>query len=247
MNRSGALRLAGTMEEEIARAMRRIRSGRHPRPHYISCLIRDEEVCRIQARYGTLHEHRRSHRRYCFADVRVGSHRQDQVQEGGLHDNSKEDESYNYVDLPVGTQQDGIRHALWRLVEARYREAAEGLLRKKSHELTYLDQHRHLVAFEKRAAVVDTRWRKLQEVDEDLWRRYVERASRVPLSCPLIKNSSVELQVRNITRIFVGSEGSLQVQRAPYWSLECYLWLLSGRGDALPWTISHFVTDPREL
>ncbi len=247
LGRSSAVRLARALAGEVKRAMATIRSSGHPRPHYISHLLRDDEIWTIQARYGSLFTNSHARRRDCNTDVRVGSYRYDQVEQGGLQYNSKDDESYNHVDLPYGDHLDGLRHGIWHLTESRYREAVEALLRKKSHELTYLNSNRHLPSFEKRPPVVDLDWRPLPEVDHEYWLRYVERASQVPKRYLQIKNSHVEFHARNSTRVFVNSEGSLQIQCQPYWSLECYLWLLSERGDALQWTIHHFVSDPDEL
>ncbi len=242
-----AVRLARTLANEAERAMASIKTPGHPRPHYISHLLRDEEIWTIQARYGALFTDSHRRRRDCCTDVRVGSYRYDQIEHGGLQYNSKEDESYSHIELPFGDHSDGIRHGVWHLTEARYREAVEALLRKKSHELTYLNSHRHLPSYEKRPATIDLAWSELPEVDHEYWTRYVEQASRVPKSYLEIKNSHVEFHARNSLRIFTNSEGSRIIQCQAYWSLECYLWLLSEKGDALQWTIHHYVSDPDEL
>ncbi|MCI0652224.1 MAG: metallopeptidase TldD-related protein [Planctomycetes bacterium] len=247
MRRSEAVLLARTTADELKRALRTLGRGKRPRAYYLSHLIRDDAVWRIRAKFGALAIDTQDRRREAFADVRVGSYRYDQVQEGGLADNSKEDESYDYVSLPFDSAGDGFRHGLWRLTDARYREAIDALLRRKSHELTYLNDNAPVPAFEPRRPIVDVAWRRLPEVDADYWRRYVARASDVPRRFPLIKDTHVEFQAHNCVRVFVSNEGSRIVQCFTYWSLECYLWLLSKRGDGVPWTFTHFVTDPREL
>jgi predicted Zn-dependent protease len=75
----------------------------------------------------------------------------------------------------------------------------------------------------------------------------VERASVVPKRFPDVKDARVEFEADHVCRIFVSSEGARQIQCQPIWSLECYLWLLSERGDGIPWTIKHIVADPAEL
>jgi predicted Zn-dependent protease len=47
--------------------------------------------------------------------------------------------------------------------------------------------------------------------------------------------------------MFVSTEGVRQIACQPIWSIECYLWLLSDRGDGIPWTIKYLVADPAEL
>jgi predicted Zn-dependent protease len=247
VDRTSTLRLARVCESELARAMGQMRIKGHPRPFYISYLVRDEEEWRLQAKYGALRRDTHERARNGFVDVRVGSYRADQLRDGGLDDNDKESESYGYVDLPFGDRLDGVRHGLWRLTDARYREAVESLLYKQSHELTYLNPHRHLRAFERRESVRDLRFAPLPEFDRDHWVDYVEQASRVLKRHPAIKDSHVEFHAEHVVRTFVSSEGTKLVQSQPIWSLECYLWLLSDKGDSLPWTLRHMVGDPAEL
>lgn len=247
LTRSSATRLVAVMGEEIDRAMGGIRADGHPHPHYVSHLVRDEEIWSMQARYGALYRDQHRRRRNCFTDVRVGSYRSDQVREGGLWDNSKDDESYDYVDLPFGKSMDGFRHGLWRLTDAKYREAAESLLRKKAHELTYLDEHRHLPSFEKREASIDLAFRPLPPVDREAWARYIEKASATLKRYPEIKSSMVEFRARNTVRLFANSEGNRQIQCRPVWFLECSLWHLSASGDGLSWSLPYMTSDPSEL
>jgi predicted Zn-dependent protease len=247
LDRSSALRTVRTAAGELDRAMREMRIPGHPRPYYISYLIRDEERFTLQAKFGSLIADTHDRGRNAFIDVRVGSYRADQVRDGGLADNDKDGESYSYVELPFGSGQDGLRYGLWRLTDSRYREAVESLLAKRSHELTYLDPNRRLPAFERRKGRVELAWRAFPEVDRRHWADYVQRASRVLKSMPDIKDAYVEFRADHACRSFISSEGSRRIQCQAIWSLECYLWLLSERGDAFPWTLIHTVADPSEL
>ena len=247
MSKATLLRIAEVAAQEAQRACQHLKRGRQPKAFFVSHLLRDEEIWRIDARFGTVFANRHGRGRTCLTDVRVGSYKSDQVQEGGLNDNSQDDESYGYVDFPIGAELDGVRHALWKLTDARYREAVESYLRKRADEFTYRDQYAHLPSFEKRPPVRDVHWDKLPEVDARYWERFAKRASAVLKGHPRIKMSSVVVEVVNVTRIFVSSEGTLRIQRSPYWVLEAYLWLLSDRGDGLPWTLQYYVTDPGEL
>ena len=118
-----ARKLVRVGTEELGRAMTHMRIPGHPRPYYISYLVRDEEDWRIQARYGALHADVHDRKRNAFVDVRVGSYRSDHLRDGGLLDNDKEAESYSYVDLPFGNRLEAVLHGIWRLTDARYREA----------------------------------------------------------------------------------------------------------------------------
>jgi predicted Zn-dependent protease len=247
LDRTPTLKLLRAASAELDRAVETMRIPGEPRPYYLSYLVRDEERWRIQAKYGALKTDTRDRQRNAFVDVRVGSYRSDHVRDGGLDDNDKEAESYDYVELPYGGPLDGLRHGLWRLTDARYREALESLLHKRSHELTYVDENRHLTAFERRAPVEDVAWESFPEVDHDHWADYVERASATIRRYPDIKDASVEFQADHVVRVFVNSEGSRILHCQVIWSVECYLWLLYEDGHAFPWTLKHSVTDPAEL
>jgi predicted Zn-dependent protease len=247
LDKNSAMRLVRTAADELDRAMRLTRAPGYPRPYYISYLVRDEEKWRLQAKYGATSVSTHDRKRDAFVDVRVGSYRYDQVREGGLDDNDRESESFGYVDLPFAGSEDGVRHGLWRLTDARYREAVEELWERRSRELTYLNRHKHLRSFEKRPPAVDLAWTPFPEVDVRHWTSYVERASRIARDHPDVKDSFVEFEAEHICRVFVNSEGSRQVECHPIWSVECYLWLMSPTGDAMPWAIKHTVADPAEL
>ncbi|NIM63507.1 MAG: hypothetical protein GTN89_16775, partial [Acidobacteria bacterium] len=247
MDRNTARRVVDVAAAEIERALATMRISGSPRPYYLSALVRDETSWTIQAKYGSLCTDVCDRKRNAYVDVRVGSYRNDQVRDGGLDDNDMDAESYGYIDLPWGSDANGLRHGLWRLIDARYREAVETLFDKKSHELTYRDGNRHLHSFRKAEPAVDLAWRELPAVDADHWRGFVERTSRKIKRYVDIADSHVEFQADQLCRMFTNSEGSRLIECSAIWSLEAYLWLLSSKGDAFPWTVRYTVTDPAEL
>lgn len=218
-----------------------------PKLFYLSYLIRDHEFFNVEARFGALYKEDHYSRRNCLTDAHVGSFRKDQISEGGLEENSKEEESYNYLGLPIHDRKEALRIGLWRLTDAKYREAEEAYFRRKAHELTYLNLHPELHDWEKRKPVVDLAPGSLPSIDREHWSRYVEKASATARNHPGIKNSHVSLQVKHQTRLFVNSDGSQIAESQAFWQLEAYLWHLSEKGNGIPWTISHFVNDPSEL
>jgi TldD protein len=247
LDRTSALAASRVGIEEARRAMAQMRAPGFPRPYAISYLIRDEERYTLKAKFGSLKSSTCDRSRNAFCDVRIGSHRYDHVREGGLLDNDKESESYNYVDLPYGRNADGLRHGLWRLTDARYREAVEAYLDKKSRELTYRNPARKFTAYERLEPSVDLGWRDFPEVDEEHWSDYVEHASALIKRYPEMKNSQVEFSADHVCRIYVDDRGTRLIECHTIWSVECYLWLLSEGGDGIPWTVKHTVADPAEL
>lgn len=235
------------MREELERAAGSMRIPKHPNPYYLSYLVRDEESFRIEARFGALVDDVHFRSRNCLADVRVGSYRHDQVQEGGLTDNSTEEESYDLVDLPYAGAVDGVRHGLWRLTEARYREAVDAMLRKRADELTFLNRHRNLASFQRMPKVEDVQFGKLPQPDLDHYRKLVMQASASMKKLPYLRSGSVKFWARNSVHIFVSTEGTLRVQTMPHWGIDMAIWYLSPKGDSFPYAHSWFVANPNEL
>lgn len=247
MNKSEAVRLGQIMRREAGRALSEIRCKGHPRPFYVSFLARDEQCWDIKASYGSLLVDNHQRARNCYCDLRVGSYRWDHMQDGGLNQGSEEKDSLDYVDLPYGGKESGVRHGLWRQAEVRYREAVEALASKKSYELTYVDRNRDLPSWQKLPAQEDTRWTAVPKVDHQYWRRFVENSSAALCQYPKIKESYVRFEARNQIKVFVNTEGSLIIQNKPLWNVSFYLWYLPPNGDALGWTVNHFVADPGDL
>lgn len=247
MDRSTALKLSRTAAQEARRAIEQLRVPGFPRAYFLSYLIRDEERWRVRAKFGGLRTRIHERARSAFADVRVGSRRFDQVRDGGLLDNDKEAESYEFVDLPFGGDAAALRHGLWRLTDARYREAVEAYLDRRGRELTYRDPGRSFTALERRTPARSLDWRPWPEVDFEQWSDYVARVSVVPRRFPEVKDSHVEFEAEHLCRVFVSTEGARVIECTPIWSIECHLWFLSEQGDAFPWTIKHVTCDPAEL
>ncbi len=227
--------------------MKQMRISGHPRPYFISYNLRHDEEWRIEAKFGGLTADSHEHRRSCLCDVRIGSYRRDQVRNGGLKDNSTELESYEMVRMPIDGSDDGLRFALWRLTEARYREACDDFLHKKAVGLNYLDEHRSLPAFERREPVEKVYWRGLPEFDADAFRKLAIDASRSLKDLPYVRDGYVRIVGSNQVSVFVSSEGSTIVQALPFRTIELYLWYLSPSGHTFPQSRSFFVTDPNEL
>ena len=136
--------IARYLREELARSMAHLRRPGHPRVYFLSYLFRNERRESVRARLGAIAEHQVDARSHVFADLRVGSYRYDQVAQGGLDDNAPDDESIRYIEMPAEVSEDAYKIALWRLTEARYREAAEQYYERKSDELHYVDEARRL-------------------------------------------------------------------------------------------------------
>jgi predicted Zn-dependent protease len=204
------------------------------------------ESYNVWARYGALHQVRREHRRVCYADVRVGSYRYDHTSKGGLTDQGEENEGIELVDLPIENDMDSFRFSLWRLTDAKFRDAVSRYHGKKSRDVSYLDQNRSLPSFQKMEADIDICSLHRFQVDQDYWRLYVKRASIFFKKFPEIKNSYVELSAELVTKVFVNSEGIQRSWQEPIFSLNVYFWYHTKRLDQ-DYSIVHHVAAIDEL
>ncbi|SME97797.1 TldD/PmbA family protein [Pseudobacteriovorax antillogorgiicola] len=224
MKKASVNKVRDALGKELKRSMRELKAPGHPRPYFISYLFRDVESYEVWGRYGALCSEKKDHKRNCYADVRVGNYRYDHVTKGGLSDNSTENESYELIEMPVEDSEDAIRFGLWRLTDAKYREAVSAYHGRKSRDVSYLDENKTMPSFEKHAAVVDLSHIKTHKVDYEHFQNLVKKASLVFKKYPEIKSSFCEFTAEVVTKIYVSSEGVERVWQQLVFSLSAYMW-----------------------
>lgn len=228
------------MAAELARAQRDLRVPDHPRPYFLSYLVRSTEYFNVWARYGSIWHERQGTRRSCYADVRVGSFSYDQVTHGGLQDNSTESESFDMTELPQEADVDGIRFALWRLTDARFREAVADYYARKSRDLSFVDQNRDVPSFTRLRPERSHQSLQSFRADRLRARRVVKTLSRVFKDYPEIKNSYVEWKERLQTKIFMSSEGVVRTWQEPLIEMSIYFWFLGNAHEDQSQTLVYF-------
>jgi hypothetical protein len=72
-----------------------------------------------------------------------------------------------------------------------------------------------------------------EAIDKAYWRDYIERSSRIVKRFPEVKNSWVDFRVRDVTRLFVNTEGSQIIDQTRVCDLSCDLWLLTEKGEGV--------------
>jgi predicted Zn-dependent protease len=247
LTRSSALRFVEALTDECKRTMKHLRVPGYPRMYYLSYLLRDIHTTQIWGRLGNINHISDQDTRNLYCDCRVGSYRFDQVAEGGLDDNESESDTYEFVDMPIGNDTDALKYHVWMLTDGQYRQAVQHYLRKKSQLITYLDPNKDLPSFRRVKPIRNLRFRSTREINAKDWQEYVIRSSRVVKSYPQVKNSWVELRIRNINRIFVNSEGTQIIDQKRICELGCELWLLTKTGEGIHTRVVHITTDPADL
>lgn len=227
------------MRTELKRNMKKLSSPGHPKPYFISYLMRDVRSHTLWGRYGSLCDDQSYHGRACYADIRVGSYKYDQVLKGGLEDDFSEDESYDLRLLPIEDDEDAGRFALWRLSDAKYREAVSAYHQRRSRDINYLDENKKLPSMRKGEPDTSMSLEELESIDLDQWRKVIRRVSKRLKDFRHIKNSYVELEVKTTTKVFVSSEGIERAWNGRIYSLSAYLWFHKGKVDLESTLVRH--------
>jgi len=227
MNRRSVKIVKEAMVSEIERSMSKLRSPGHPKPYFISYLARDHQSYNVWGRYGSVATERRDHKRNCYTDLRVGSYKYDQITEGGLEDNSEDAESFELIDLPCDNNLDATRFCLWRLTDAKYREAVKAYHGRKARDVSYLDENKGLGSFRVASSSISESKIRAFNIDQKHYRVLVKKLSLLFKAELDVKNSYVEFQADLETKVFVSSEGVQRVWQVPTFQLNIYFWYLT--------------------
>lgn len=217
-----------------ARRALRMRVRGFPRPFFCSLLLRDTEWFNTWAASGSTYRRRSDRTRNVYCDLRVGSNRYDQVAHGGLRDNDEERESVSHVTVPIDDRNyEGLRVALWRLTETKFREALSDFSEKEALRISRVDPNRYLHSFVRSRPKVSIRYRRPEYVDEEYWTKFCKKISKWISRLPSVTSSWVEFDSSQQTKILVNTEGSVIVQHIQVFSLSASLGKLSHEGSTI--------------
>ncbi|MCI5066361.1 TldD/PmbA family protein [bacterium] len=214
-----------------SRRVLKMRVPGFPSPYFCSFLLRDVKWFNTWASSGSTYRRRSDHTRNVYGDLRVGSYRYDQVIDGGLDDNDDERESYSHVTVPIDdTDYSGLRFALWRLSEAKFREACTDYSDRRAAGLSTIDSNKKFASFTKVAPVRSLRYGRPEKIDEDKWVRFCKEISKYISKLKQISGNYVEFDASQSTSIFVSTEGSIVVQHQQIFSLILHMRKLTKEG-----------------
>jgi len=222
---------------EMKRSLEATYRSRQPRPYFLSYLSKVGDKFSVWSRFGGTMAPKNIQFQKCFVDLRVGSPEFDQLERGGLSDNNEEADSVELMELPLRGDQEAMRYALWRLTDARYKEAAKAYHEKlsrlaeyegvnqKSYSLGKLREHNL-----KELLIPDDFFSscgQLEDVDTELWQNYTSETSLVAKGFRDLWSSYVEFHARRYWTLFYSSEGILRIQKQTYFGLTGYYWFKS--------------------
>ncbi|RMG45115.1 MAG: TldD/PmbA family protein [Candidatus Dadabacteria bacterium] len=247
LTRSTIEKIIPLLKKDLRRAMKMKVPG-FPRPYYCAYTLRDIHWFNTWASSGSTYRRRSDQTRNVYCDLRVGSYRNDQVMDGGLLDNDEELESVSHVSVPIDDKcYDGLRIAIWKLTEAKFREALTDYNSKQSMRVSTVDKTRKYPSFVRVKPRVFKTFPRFHYVDEDKWVRFCKRISKWLSELPDVGGNWVEFDASQQTKIFVNTEGSVIVQHFKVFSLMAGVRNLTSEGAQIEQEYVLNCSDPREL
>lgn len=213
LQRTVVEKLITILRKDARRALKMKVSG-FPAPYYCGFVLRDVHWFNTWASAGSTYRKKSDRSRHVFCDLRVGSYGYDQVIEGGIRENNEEErESFNHSSVPIDDRDyDGLRMAVWRLLEAKFREALTDYNHKESSRISKVDPNDGLKSFVKVKRVLHRNLGNMQDINQEKWAKFCKKASLWMSSLPRLSGSWVDFDVSQETRLLVNTEGTVVVQ-----------------------------------
>lgn len=235
------------LQKDARRALK-MRVRGFAKPYYCSFLLKDLHWFNTWASSGSTCRSQTDRTRNVNCDLRVGSYDYDQVTDGGLLELDEDLESLSYSSVPVDENNfDGLRLALWKLLESKFREALTEYKQKEASKISTRDPNNGLTSFTKSKRASCRRLARMESVDHEAWSKFCKRASLWMSTLPRLSGSWVEFDVSQETRIFVNTEGSVIAQNSQVFSLSANFHRLTKEGTRLEQELVINCGNQREL
>jgi len=239
-------RLLRAMEQELSRQVKGLRQPGEPPPFFMSFLVHAKEGLSVWGRYGSVFRSEPQRDSDLYAEIRVGSHRLDNMIDGGLTSDLTQRQSYNWIDGPEDLDPDVLRYALWRLTQHKYDESLQEYYEKKK-----ILVEQHLPQRGKSFSVEPT----LTHFDDvkpvvfpkKRWEAFVRDTSALYRKYRFMLDPYVQIRGLNKVRIYVNSEGSRFICQDTYYEVSLQAFLLGPDGVHLESTRTFYGRDPDRL
>jgi len=197
--------LESLLVEELDRSMETLSSKREP-PYHVALTIEDWEQYSISARDGTLAQNTHDRARFLDVDLRTGSPELDNTHPlRGFSALTPDDRAPVEAPLEEG---DALRHAVWREIDARYREAAETIVVLRANRSVKVAEEDTAPDFELRDPVVDRLPVPGIALDTDAWATTLVAISARLGKHPQVHRAGTSLEVTRVVETQVDTEGT---------------------------------------
>jgi TldD protein len=194
------------MHDELSRSMKGLKLPNYPLPYFGSYGVTDEDFLQLSASFGAVETNDRRVNRYSDVALRVGDKKLDNsAASGGVLFGRT---WIGGSDVVTDDDYDAIRYGLWMQTDSAYKQAVESLESAKAR-LRYLNIEERPDCFSDASPVVSVVDGVKPVLDVDAWQERVRKLSAIFKEYPTIETSNVFMNVRQSTRRFINSEGTL--------------------------------------
>jgi TldD protein len=217
------------MQRELRRSLDGMVVPGSPRPYFMLYALRRVHALRLRAAHGALLRSRDATHAHIYADVRVGSHKFDNVIDGGLGDGAEERESSDWIDAPDDLNLQALQIALWKLTQLKFDEALEDYYDHKKATLSeYLRDE--VSAMTRERPVVHKEALHHDDFPRAAWERVLVDLSRRFLQHPEIYDPGISLSAERVHRWLVTSEGTQVLTEDVFIQIGIEGWVLTDDG-----------------
>lgn len=217
------------MQRELRRSLDGMVVPGSPRPYFMLYSLRRVHALRLRAAHGALLKSREQTQAHIYADVRVGSHKFDNVIDGGLGDGAEDRESTDWIDAPDDLNLQALQIALWKLTQIKFDEALEDYYDHKKATLSeYLRDE--VSALTRERPTIHREELHHDDFPRAAWERVLVDLSRRFLEHPEVFDPGISLSAERIHRWITTSEGTQVISEDVYISLGIEGWVLTEDG-----------------
>ena len=217
------------MERELSRSMAGLQVPGSPKPYFMQYTLRRTHALRLKAAYGSLVRARESTQSQIYAEVRVGSHKFDNVMDGGLEVRAEERESSDWVDAPDDLDLAALQVSLWKLSQLKFDEAQQDYYdHRKALVSEYLRDE--VDAFSRETPLVHREELRSDPFPRVAWEGMLRDLSRRFLQHPELHDPAITLSAERVHRWLATSEGTRVVTEDTFVELSIGGWILTDDG-----------------
>ncbi len=197
--------LESLLAEELDRSMETLSTKREP-PYYVAVAVEDWEQYEISARDGALAENTHDRARFLDVDLRTGNPELDNTHPlRGF--SALTPAERGPVEAPL-EEGDALRHAVWRELDARYREAAETIIVLRANRSVKVAEEDTAPDFELREPVVDRLTVPEIALDTEAWAKTLLTVSQRLERHPHVHRAGISLDVTRTVETQVDTAGT---------------------------------------
>lgn len=202
------------MQLELDRSFNELKN-QEIKPYFISYQITENDNYQITSSLGNTILSTEIKKRTLDVDLRVGDYTFDNTHiiRGSAFQFGS---SGGSVSLPFENNEMSIRQKIWNLTDRHYKSAIERYGKAKTNKAVKVEEEDLSDDFSKESNEIYTNDIKKIKFDKELLENRLNNVSRYFRLHPWILSSSINLQIDNITKFFVNTEGTKIRQTQPY-------------------------------